>query len=70
MTDQPTYEELVERNRRLANIIVQSNDRFEQVLRAEVKKAQHAAWQRGYNSGYSNYRDRATPPTENPYKED
>ena len=44
MSDQPTYEELVLRCQRLANIIVRNNHATEMLLRAEVKKAKAMAW--------------------------
>jgi len=45
MTEQtpPTYEELVERNQRLANMLVRRNEEFEQTLRIEVQKAKAQA---------------------------
>ena len=44
MSDQPTYEDLVLRCHRLANIIVRNNHATEMLLRAEVKKAKAQAW--------------------------
>lgn len=47
MSDQPTYEELVNTNRRLANIIIRNNRGTEDLVRAEVKKAKREAWDEG-----------------------
>ncbi|MEV7645852.1 MULTISPECIES: hypothetical protein [Actinomycetes] len=44
MNDETTYEELMERCGRLANIIVRNNNATEMLLRAEVKKAKAKAW--------------------------
>lgn len=44
MNDETTYEELMERCGRLANIIVRNNNATEMLLRAEVKKAKAQAW--------------------------
>ena len=44
MSDKPTYEELVLRCHRLANIIVRNNRGTEELIRAEVKKAKARAW--------------------------
>ncbi|MGO4298426.1 hypothetical protein [Glutamicibacter sp. MCAF14] len=63
MSDHPTYEELVLRCQRLANIIVRNNNATEMLLRAEVKKAKASAWDEGEQSWY------ATTKPANPYKE-
>ncbi|MGO4298488.1 hypothetical protein [Glutamicibacter sp. MCAF14] len=69
MSDQPTYEELVLRCQRLANIIVRNNRGTEELLRAEVKKAKAEAWDEGYNNGWGDGRTDSTVEDYNPYKE-
>ena len=74
MSDQPTYEELVLRCQRLANIIVRNNNATEELLRAEVKKAKSEAWDECANH-ISDVDDFAPPrlagelKQANPYKE-
>lgn len=60
-----SYDELVERNRRLANMLIRRNDEFEQTLRAEVKKAKAEAWEQGS----LDRADRGLGIADNPYKE-
>lgn len=70
MSDQPTYEDLVLRCQRLANIIVRNNNATEELIRAEVKKAKAKAWDEGYlactGDAYPANIHGARP---NPYKE-
>ena len=74
MSDQPTYEELVLRCQRLANIIVRNNNATEMLLRAEIKKAKAMAWDECANH-ISDLDDFAPPrlagelKRANPYKE-
>lgn len=48
---QLTYDELVERNQRLANKIVNMGDQFQETLRAEIRKAKREAWSEGNLAG-------------------
>lgn len=74
MSDQPTYEDLVLRCQRLANIIVRNNNATEELIRAEVKKAKAKAWDECANN-ISDVDDFAPPrlagelKQANPYKE-
>lgn len=74
MNDETTYEELMERCGRLANIIVRNNNATEELLRAEIKKAKAKAWDECANH-ISDVDDFAPPrlagelKQANPYKE-
>lgn len=70
MSDQPTYEELVLRCQRLANIIVRNNNATEEIIRAEVKKAKDQAWDEGFFDGRRQDAEGDDGPRfVNPYKE-
>lgn len=69
MSDQPTYEDLVLRCQRLANIIVRNNNANEMLLRAEIKKAKAKAWDEGHDAGYMDGKAVFAEFTDNPYKE-
>lgn len=75
MNDETTYEELMERCGRLANIIVRNNHATEELIRAEVKKAKALAfeegWGAGWNDAFRNMQSRSNKVTisDNPYEE-
>lgn len=64
-----TYDELVERNRRLANKIINHNAEFEATLRAEIHKAKNQAWDEGYDSGWGDGHTGVTESNVNPYQD-
>jgi len=70
MNDETTYEELMERCGRLANIIVRNNNATEMLLRAEIKKAKAMAWEEGYDAGHGDAFTGITDNNINPYEEE
>lgn len=71
MSEQPSYEELVQRNRRLANKIVRMGDEFQTTLRTEIRKAKVSVWDEGAEHGvFLGENGLGLEPADNPYREE